>query len=227
MFLIAAGKPSDHRWKWYRGVAKQLVDIGGERLIERTIRQFSPYGEVVVVHGDSGRLPVDVRQVRAENDPRLGDINGIVNARRHWSPTERTTVLLGDVWFTDEAVQKIVTPRADWCLYGRPGWSTITGKKSDEQFAIGFMPDEQDRIIIAAQAGGRLVRARRIRWTRFPQHFHLMHGLTDPKRIDRAPDISLGNFVVIDDQTDDLDKPEDYDRLLQRLGRVVASAASS
>jgi molybdopterin-guanine dinucleotide biosynthesis protein A len=219
-FLIAAGRPSDHRWKWYRGVAKQLVDVGGERLIERTIRQFSPFGEVVVVHGDAGPLPVDIRQVKAENDPKLGDINGICNARRYWSQSERTTVVLGDVWFTDAAVAKIVAPRTDWCLYGRPNHSAITGKKSDEQFAVGFQPSEQAAVLAAAEQGGRLTRARRIRWTRFPQWFHLMHGLTDPKRVDRAPDVSLGHFEVIDDQTDDIDKPEDYDRLLERLALV-------
>jgi hypothetical protein len=219
MFLIAASRLSDHRWGWYKGVAKQLVDVGGERLIERTIRQFSPFGEVVVVHGDAP-LPLDVRQVKAVNDPMLGDINGIVNARAHWPQTERTTVLLGDVWFSEAAVEAIVTPRADWCLYGRPGWSTVTGKKSDEQFAVGFEPSEQSAVVAAAVKGGRLTRIRQIRWTRFPQWFHLMHGLTDPKRIDRAPDVSLGHFVVIDDQTDDLDKPADYDALLRRLDKA-------
>lgn len=218
LFLIAASRTNDHRWKGYKAVPKQLVDVGGERLIERTIRQFSPFGEVVVVSGDKP-LPLDpaVRQVRAENDPRLGDINGIVNARRYWSSSGRTTVLLGDVWFSDAAVAAIVEPRSDWCLYGRPGWSTITGKKSDEQFAVGFEPADAVRIIAAAEQGGRLTRARKIRWTRFPQWFHIMHGLTDPKRIDRAPDVSLGNFVVIDDTTDDIDKPEDYEGLLRRL----------
>lgn len=219
MFLIAAGRGFDHRWPTSMRVPKQLVDVGGERLIERTIRQFSPFGEIVVVHGEAGPLPLNgVRQVRAENDPKLGDINGIVNARKHWSQTERTTVLLGDVWFSDDAVAKIVAPRADWCLYGRPGWSTITGKKSDEQFAISFMPGEQATILAAAEAGARLVRARRIRWTRFPQHYHILHGLTDLRRIDRAPDVSLGHFVVIDDLSDDIDKPEDYQRLRKRLG---------
>lgn len=219
-FLIAASRLTDHRWKNYGGVPKQLVDVGGERLIERTIRQFSPFGEVVVVNG--GRLlPVNVAQVTAENDPRLGDINGIVNARKHWSKTDRTTVLLGDVWFSDAAVAAIVAPRADWCLYGRPHNSAITGKKSDEQFAVGFEPSEQRWVIEAAEWGARLARARRIRWCRFPQWFHAMHHLTDPKKIDRPPDVSLGHFVVIDDTTDDIDYPKDYEALRTRLDSVV------
>ncbi len=225
-FLIAASRTTDHRWKL--PIAKQLVDIGGERLIERTIRQFAPFGEVIVVCG-SQRLPLDlaIPQVQAENDPRLGDINGIINARRYWAKDDRTTVLLGDVWFSDAAVQQIVAARSDWCLYGRPGWSTVTGKKSDEQFALGFEPDEQAGVIAAAEAGGYLVRKRKIRWTRFPQWFHLMHGLVDPKAIDRAPNVALGHFEIIDDTTDDIDKPEDYERLLARLDRGATLAATS
>lgn len=215
-FLIAASRLTDHRWKMYGGVPKQLVNVGGERLIDRTIRQFSPHGEVLVVYGERP-LPVDVPQVKAENDPRLGDINGIVNGRKAWSKTERTTVLLGDVWFSNAAVEAITAPRADWCLYGRPHNSTITGKKCDEQFAVGFEPSEQARVIAAAQYGASLARARKTRWTRFPQWFHCMHGLTDPKRIDRPPDVSLGHFVTIDDATDDLDYPKDYVALIERI----------
>lgn len=215
-FLLACGRGSDHRWKMYRGTTKHLVPIGGERLIDRTIRLFAPHGEVIVVYGERP-LPVKVPQVRAENDPRLGDINAICNARRHWSPSERTTVVLGDVYFTEAAVAAIVEPRSDWCLYGRPGNSAITGKRSDEQFAVGFEPSEQAAVLRAAEYGARLARARRTRWTRFPQWFHSMHGLTDPKRIDRPPDVSLGHFVVIDDESDDIDYPKDYDGLLARL----------
>lgn len=219
MFLIAAGRGFDHRWPRTMRVPKQLVDVGGERLIERTIRQFSPFGEVVVVHGDAGPLPLNgVRQVRAENDPKLGDINGIVNARRHWSQTERTTVLLGDVWFSDAAVAAIVAPRADWCLYGRPTRPNIAGtRKYDEQFAVGFEPSEQAAVIRAAEFGARLARLRKTRWTRFPQWFHAMHGITVPALVDRRPDVSLGHFVVIDDESDDLDYPSDYANLKARL----------
>jgi MobA-like NTP transferase domain len=214
--FIAASRLYDARWPESQGTPKQLVDIGGERLIERSIRQFSAHGELSVVYG-AAPLPVEAHQVRAENDPRLGDINGIINARRHWSKTDRTLIVLGDVWFTDDAVAKIVAPRSDWCLYGRPRGSDLTGKRWDEQFAVGFEPAEQDRVYAAAARGATMVRHHQIRWCRFPQWFHCMHGLTDRRRIDRVPDISLGHFVVIDDATDDIDKPDDYRRLRERI----------
>jgi hypothetical protein len=47
-----------------------------------------------------------------------------------------------------------------------------------------------------------------------------MHGITVPALVDRRPDVSLGHFVVVDDESDDLDYPVDYERLLQRLALV-------
>lgn len=214
--FIAAGRPYDKRWPESQGIPKQLVEIGGERLIDRTIRQFRGHGDLYVVHGAGGPLPVDIPQVKAENDPRIGDINGILNARRHWPSDDRTLIVLGDVWFTDAAVGAITAPQTTWCLYGRPARSAITGKTHDEQFAVGFEPAEQHRVIRSGEIGGRMARERQIRWCRFPQWFHLMHGLRDRRAVDRRPDVALGHFVVIDDETDDIDTPEDFVHMVER-----------
>lgn len=223
--IIAAGRATDSRWKLYKGVAKQLVPIGSERLIERTIRQFSACAEVLVTHPPGHRLPLNgTRQVEPRNDPVLGDINGVLNSRAYWSHEDRTIVALGDVYFSDFAIRTITASRRDWALYGRAGASSLTGKTHDEQFAIGFMPEEHDKIVYAAYQAARLWQRRRIRWVRFPQLYHSMLGYP-PERIDRRPEPSA-HFVTIDDESDDIDYPADYERLLKRLtGSVIRAAA--
>ncbi|GAG00873.1 unnamed protein product, partial [marine sediment metagenome] len=103
-FLIMAGG-SEQRWGQYLGVHKHLLPINGERLLDRTVRQLLAHGahQITVVAkypeydvpGTQRVFPVDL------------DSGGAIASRDFWSETARTTVLFGDVFFTEDAIDRI------------------------------------------------------------------------------------------------------------------------
>src|SRR5690606_32039339 len=70
------------------------------------------------------------------------DADKFLSSRTLWNETGRTIVLYGDVYFTAEAMNKIVNSKErDWTLFCRPTPSRVTGHKWGECFAISFYKD--------------------------------------------------------------------------------------
>lgn len=204
--VIAAGEGS--RWGDYTGVPKHLVEIGGERLINRTARLFAAHGEVLVVARDERyRTPWSTLE-RPRLDDRNFGADKFLSSRHLWSRDERTLVVYGDVYFTEAAVNTVIRrPEHDWYLFARFGPSSVYGGDRGECFVQSFWPANIGDHLAALR---KIVAARRDRcipeiggW----QHYRAMEGffLTDHAQGPR--------FVEVDDATDDLDYPADYERI--------------
>lgn len=203
-FIIACNGDAT-RWGNHLGVPKHLAPVGDEPLLYRTVRQASAHGDVHVV-APAGDLRYEAPGATLHTPGRA--TSEYASTRALWSTEDRTVLLLGDVYFTDAAMAAIGgrDGRRYWC-FGRHGKSRHTGKPYGEIFAVSWWPGQIGIIDQhLAHCQGLLDTGqsnRPIGWLllRSIQHTPLNKHL-----------VSRPWFVEIDDMTDDLDHPADYDR---------------
>jgi len=211
VLILAAGDGT--RWGDFRGVPKHLVDIEGERLIDRTCSQFLKYTDNVVVVGpkDDDRYVVPGTSLFVPKVFGGRELEKFASSMSEWSEDERTVLVYGDVYFTDEAVDVVMNNSDPWKYFCRSTPSTITGKNCKEIFAISFMPEKRQwmakavTLIIDAitTTGG---------WSLFRE---LTLGTSHVAVSDRRM-FETGNHVEIDDWTEDFDYPQDLVEWEQR-----------
>jgi hypothetical protein len=213
--ILCAG--DGRRWGDYLGVPKQLIPFQGEPLLSRTVRQLRKAGYT--------RAPICVSR-----DPRL-HVEGVepyYPARHRWTAetlaatsglwARRTTVLLGDVFFTSHALRRIVGTQKPLVFFGRPWPSAYTLSDHGELFALSFDEAHAKSVI---RACSQVIQAtQRDAWGNLWDVYHALAG------------IRLGSsgterkmFEVIDDLTNDFDTPETYHRCKLRYERATSSSA--
>lgn len=213
VLVIAAGDGT--RWGNYLGVPKHLAELGGERILDRTARQVAERGHVAWVVGPPGDLRYLVPRsqlaapvLNASN----GDADKFLSSAYAWSRTDRTVILYGDVWFTDEAMDTILGyPGEDWRLFARLGPSAITGTPYGECFAFSFGPGHRSMFTGHLWRLGAMWRAGKIPRCGGWELYRSLSGQRIHETVATVPD--YGNVTNIDDLTDDVDYPADHLRL--------------
>lgn len=200
--IMAAGEAT--RWNNHLDVPKHLVDIDGEPLLYRTVRQLLEHLDDVWVISQAdprySQHPADTWWI----EPRPVDTDKFYSSKPVWGQHDLLFVY-GDCYFTDDAIATITQPVNEWTLYCRPDASTLTGKPWGECWAYTIptrdRPWFEDRLTWLTglhtlgetdRCGGwELYRA----MTGTPIGEHTM----------------TGHHIVIDDWTEDFDYPHDYD----------------
>lgn len=101
--LIACAGPQS-KWKNYLNVPSPLAPLlDGTPMLRRTVNQLVTRTRDVHVVGP------DERYALAEFHQILERPSEFASTRPWWNPLRRTILLLGDVYFTDEALGKIST----------------------------------------------------------------------------------------------------------------------
>lgn len=208
--IIADGSGS--RWGNHLGIPKHLIEVDGEAIIHRSQRLFAAAGaEVLVVASDERYATSYGRLVDARHDyGRWLDGDKFASSAHHWHERDRTIVVYGDVYFTEQAVQTITAPAADWTLYGRFGPSSITGSKHAEIFALTFHPNHHSEMLAALTHVSELARGGTIDRCGGWELYRAMNGLRGRQCRHRSPQPPLARHVAIDDWTEDFDSPSDY-----------------
>lgn len=190
------------------GFTKHFLEIDGETILGRLVRLFRERGvdDVWVVGPDERfRLP-DTQLFVPDQVPEHGDANKILNSADLWDPDGLTVVAYGDVWFTEEAVDAILDDQRSWVGFGRWGNHRWTGGPS-ELFGFKFGPEYHDQnrtvlqSIIDLYRAGHLPRA---------AGWELYWGFN---RNPKAFAVFDENWLNIDDLSDDVDTPEQYEAL--------------
>jgi hypothetical protein len=208
--VILACAGSQAKWRGYlNGIPSHLAPVppDGTPLLLRTVaqvRQFTTDINVTAPDGDwRYKLPGTTHHVRGEGEP-----SEYASTRALWNERGRTVLLLGDVYWTDEAIGRVLTePADDFRVFGRFGPSKVTGTPYGEMFAASWTPaqhaalDRHLEVVHATRAAGTVTR---------PPGWMLLRSWQgtplNKHRVKRPP------FVDIDDWTDDVDKPEDFER---------------
>lgn len=210
--IIAAGDGT--RWGNYLGTTKHLAVLNGQPIIYRTIDLLRAngvsYDDIFVVSKDYNLLIVN--NYRPKLNPRNFDADKFLSSSKLWNKEGRTVIVYGDVYFSEDAIKTIIeSEEKDWRLFCRPTASKITGTPHGECFAISFYPHDHKycyarlRQLVHLYNGRVLERIGGWEWAR------LISGIK-PARLKKHQE-ELPLYINIDDETDDIDYPEDYDRL--------------
>ena len=204
LIIIAAGSGS--RWDNHTGTTKHLVEIDGESILQRAVRLFDMDTTVI---GFDERYKVDGAELI------IPEYVGGQNVNRQtyetaplWNKEGRTLITLGDVFFTEEAVQTIKEfDKREMMFFGREG-ASITCEYG-ELFCHSFYPEHWDEYLAAYGAAESLYENGVIGRCEWWEHYRLCDGI-DPNRHEVGP-----KFTEIDDLTDDFDYPEEYDLFIK------------
>lgn len=200
--IIMAGGDGT-RWNNYLGTPKHLLTLEGERLIDRTIRLLDERGVEEIIplcpYPDvpNSQLPA---YTQCDTDKFRSTIP-------LWAPDALSLVLYGDVWFSEEAMDAIISPLQDpFRWFGREHASKITGTPYGELFGLTIAPEGQARISHSIETVRGLLMNNRIgRGGGWEVYRHSV-GVPLSKHV------LNGYFHDINDWTDDFDFPADYDR---------------
>jgi hypothetical protein len=195
VLVLAAGDGS--RWGNYKGVVKHFINIDGEKILHRTCRQFLNYTADVHVVGKSNDYSYPrTRLFVPRQDDSWGDFAKYWSSRELWS-SERTVLAFGDVYYTDQAVEKIMTTPGEIMWFLRQNHSTMTGGRP-EIFTLAF---DSSAHATLDQHFERLIKDK----VPPPGGWRLYRSLVRPRYQDNEM------RVVIDDETTDFDFPRDLD----------------
>lgn len=207
--MICAGEGT--RWGNYLGVPKHLIEIEGETIVSRAVRLLKNYDcDIYVVgRGDDNRYKIPgSTYYEAKLNSENGDADKFLSSKDLWNKEGRTIVFWGDCYFTESAINKIMTyPIREWTLFARFGSSMYTGCVWGECFAQSFYSGDIEKHgthlnkLVSLYKSGELPRCGG--W----EHYRSIVGIENLNSHEHR-----GNFVDIDDFTDDFDFPEDYDR---------------
>lgn len=223
--LACAGRQS--RWQNYMGTPKHLLRIDDERLLDRAVRLIrarheapeiavmaldDAHADAYTVDGTERFCPVaDMKDIAALE--RHYALPHFMACRARWNDAGRTVIVLGDVYFTTEAMDRICNDDRGVRFYGRSRASETTGTPWGELFAISFDPDDHSAIDAAYEALRSTCGERTIRGWQLYRH---LNGLPPYVTDCRNPIADNDRFVEIDDFTDDFDFPSDYDNWICR-----------
>jgi tetratricopeptide (TPR) repeat protein len=212
VIILCGGEAT--RWGGYLGEEiKQLIQVEGEILILRTIKELNSrglYNITILCRGeDENKFQsavcelanvCSISSIYRDGNPS----NKYSSSENYWVNGVKNIILLGDVYYTSFALDKIIHfDDAAIQTFGRRGASTVTGCKYGEIFAFSFTDTQKMGSSIALLRQlyeAKICTAHASGWS-----LNQIISNTNPNFI-----TAFGNFTEIDDWTEDFDFPEDY-----------------
>lgn len=193
--IVLAGGEA-RRWDNFEGVPKHLAIVESETLLFRTCRQLLQYTDDVIVIGPDDRYSYPNTELhQPNNQPGWDELNKFKSSEHLWS-TKRTSLIFGDVWFSDDAIATIANDTFPLTFFLRHTGSALTNCKYGEIFALSFSCHQHERIRVRLEQLRTKV-TKTAGWA-------LLRSL--------AADGFQPRCVTIDDWTEDFDFPEDLMR---------------
>ncbi|ACF13717.1 hypothetical protein Ctha_1254 [Chloroherpeton thalassium ATCC 35110] len=211
VFILCAGGSS--KWGYYLGIPKPLIQINKEPLLHRTLRLLKGHkiSDVTIVATD----PILEQKGYSFFKPEASRwfVETVLSTESLWQ--EQNIFLMGDVFYTQEAIKTIVASADKLKFFGRPGKSMYSHKAHGEVFGITFSNEASQQV----KAHGEKViqAAKSLGHGKAWQLYRSLAGFgLDEKQVETA------YFQVIDDFTDDFDTPEEYDLAIFRYNFVAS-----
>ena len=204
------------------GKPKHFVRVMGERVAERAVRLFREAGcEVVLVAPDWYPDMGADRHVTLPSPKVFGhSMDKLVAPKAWWSADDVTVVAYGDCFYTEEAAATIASTEVSGIHYFRRPWaSERTGHLWDELFATAFSPDAHDDVERCANLVHGWVNLGLVESDAVHMFHHYTAYLGGRKPWPKRKLWHTPRQTVIDDWTDDFDRPFEYEDW--RKGRIA------
>lgn len=192
------------------GYPKCRIKVLGEELLQRTCRLVSPRAGIQIVGRDELRAE-GFRLITLQNPGNcildgLADLWSCGIPEPYPEPASRITVLFGDVFYTEDAVERIFSDVRPLVFSGTSDISPSTG----ELFSLSFDRGTADAVLSAVIH----IPCRQIPSDAF-QPGHLRNLLWHFQRGPRAARLKwvADYFLPIDDGTTDFDEPSDLKKI--------------
>lgn len=201
------------------GVPSHLVkDKTGEPILHRIVRQVRELdnsSEVMIVGPKKGHekyhVPGSLFVSVDQEYP-----NEYFSTYPYWSTEGRTVLLLGDTYFTDEDISRIVLgDDPGFKVFGRQESSEKTGTSWGEIFASSWWEENNPMVYDHMIKVSEAFKAKRIHRQCGWEVLYSIQGLdlTKPQENGHCPHVCDPEyFINIDSLTDDIDYPIDYAR---------------
>jgi hypothetical protein len=212
VIILAGGAGT--RWGNHTGKQKHLLEVDGERLIDRTVRLARKYAEHTNIHVVSEGLFVGGTQAVRPRTVLGTDHDKLAAYSHYWDSASRTVILWGDIWLSEAGAEKIFTDESDDILwFGRLGPSYITGKRYGEFWAVGFTAEASSDFAAAVRVAARRFKRGEIPRDNSWSVYFTLHP--ECKLLDGTYGRAK-TWREVDDQTEDFDFPHDWDRWIKR-----------
>lgn len=200
-------------------IPRQLIEINGEKLIQRTIRLLKENGIKDIIVTSHDKRFDNLGAVRYE--PLFNDYKPKEN-EGYWLSAfpielidEPLTFLLGDVYYSENAIKTIVESKTTsilfFCTDKRLGYDERYIKHHDEPLAfkvINYELFKESIYIVKKMKDNRVTHREPIMW----ELYRVING------IDVNTHILTDNYIAINDETCDIDTEKDVVLLQFKLG---------
>jgi hypothetical protein len=209
VFVLAAesGAKQD-RWEAHMTSPKQLTQVLGETLVERTLRLCAQHvgqsAYILTQREDFDRLPA----VKVNPQCSITKAHSVLSMLHLWNGGD-LLLLYSDVYYSSAAFQTIMQMHGTH-FFGRGGRSAFTFKNYGELFAVRVAWKDRARFIeaLTAAVAHHLNTGQQSFWILY----RLMARLPVDSRV-----LEKALFVEIHDETDDIDFPHEVARLIAAL----------
>ena len=124
---------------------KQLLDVGGETLLERQVRQFEPHCDRIYLMTHRSELNhLNPKVTKINPAWRRWKCDTLFSTQYLWPHSDLTVVIHGDVYFTDAAVEKILSCTGEPIAFFWNG-----GIEGTEAYAICFSAEHSGALNLA------------------------------------------------------------------------------
>lgn len=187
--IMADGKGS--RWKNYKGIPKHLVEINGEKIIQRIIRlirELDPQSEIIVTsHNPAYEFDGAVRY-----EPRNNNLE--IDRFTEELIVDNICFLYGDTFYTKECMEKIINQElAQLTFFGNT--KSIVGIKVKDGALFREHIDKVKQLYIE----GKIQKC--IGWQVYQSYVGMPIGVEKIIGI---------NFINVQEESFDINSPEDY-----------------
>jgi len=224
MRYILACSGSGSRWNNYLGRPKHLIEIDNETLISRTVRLIKKYdnkSDIIImayrkdykVNGTRLHVPNLFLQSKHIKLPAIYTCHNI------WNNNGKTILLFGDIFFTEEAIKKIINKSyynpLKILFYGRKGSSTLTNKNYGEIFGMSFSNIKNKIILKNLEELRSKYEKKEIKRFLTWELYKKLNNIN----LNSSSFKFNNNFININDFTEDFDFPYDYINWIKKYNK--------
>lgn len=193
MIYIVMADGEGKRWNNYLGIPKHLIMINGETLLGRTTRLLQEHNIDYIITGSDERYKQYGEVIPQSH--RDCEIDRFENTK-----DKEICYLYGDVYYTDEALKTIINTPTDEILFFGSDYEIFAIKIKDKKLFI-----KHKNRVKKLYMRGKIDRC--IGWEVYKSINNI--PLNDYAITDR--------YYMINDDTDDIDYPEDYEKFINKI----------